>query len=307
MKAQRLLAILTILLNRKKVSAAYLARHFEVSLRTIYRDVEALGEAGIPVFSTIGRNGGFELMEGFTIDAQVLETGEVQQILAGLQSLSAVYSGPAVATIIEKFSLILKEGVHNGIHCPKNHIFIELTPSGREKQTIDKLEQCIKNEGVMRIGYSDINGCTTERDCEPLALVFIWHSWYTYTFCRLRGDFRLFKVSRILASENINEKRLSPPVDLDSHPWTKDWESKPFEKIVFTAGKIARVKIEEFFDRDAIDIIDSDTLRVTTQFPVDEWVISFIMGLPGSIQVLEPASMREAIRDRASQFLLNNA
>lgn len=306
MKAQRLLAILTLLLNRKKVSAAFLAHHFEVSQRTIYRDVDALAEAGIPVFATTGRAGGFELVEGFTLGAQILETGEVQQILAGLNSLSAVIAGPAFEAIKEKFSLILKDSGTKGIRCPQNHIFIELTPSLREKKTLELIEREIETAGVLQIDYGDGNGIVTKRMCEPLALVFIWQSWYVYAYCRLRSDFRMFKVSRILDATTADTKRISPPCNIEERPWMREWESKPFEQLAFTAESVALAQLREFFDDECIENNNDGRLTIHAFLPVDEWVTSFLMRLPGNIVILEPESMKNAIHERAYALYKNN-
>lgn len=306
MKAERLLAILTILLNRKKISAAQLSRELEVSIRTIYRDIEALAEAGIPVYATNGRNGGFELMEGFTMDTQILETGEIRQILTGLQGLSAIYPATDIARLTEKFNLLLKESGPKGIRCPESHIFIELTPSHREKQILELIEGSISRKTVLSIQYGDSYGTETTRKIEPLALVFMWQSWYVYTFCQLRKDFRLFKVSRIFAAEEFQDSRISPQVDLGTHPWNTDWESKPFERILITADRIARSRLGEFFDVENIEDIGDGRLQITARLPIDEWVISFLMGLPGTVKILEPESLREAIYERAKQISVQN-
>lgn len=306
MKAERLLAILTILLNRKKISAAALSRELEVSVRTIYRDIEALSESGIPVFATYGRDGGFELVEGFTMDSQVLETGEVRQILAGLQSLSAVHSGPEIGNIIEKFSLILKKSESKGIKSPENHIFIELTPSKREKEIIGRIEDSIRSKGVLRVRYADGNGFETDREIECAALVFVWQSWYAWAWCRLRGDFRIFKVSRILEAERTEAERVGPVADLSARPWAREWESRPFERIVLTADRVARTRLGEFFDSEGISETSEGRITVSAFFPIDEWVTSFIMGLPGTVDILEPDSLRVAVRDRAEALIRRN-
>jgi predicted DNA-binding transcriptional regulator YafY len=307
MKAERLLAILTILLNRKKVSAPQLAKELEVSLRTIYRDVEALAESGIPVFATQGRDGGFELMEGFTMDSHLFETGEITRIIAGLRGLSSIYPGPDVAGIIEKFSLMLKDSEKRGIRVPDNAIFIELTPSRREKSVIDAIQESIADKTVIAIDYTDARGEPTARDFEPQALVFIWQSWYVWGWCRLRKDFRLFKLSRITSLAVTGEKREQATADLSAHPWNREWESSPFREIVISADKKARSRLGEFFDADAISETDEGRLKARACLPVDEWVISFLMSLPGEVRVLEPEELKVAIRTRAENILQYNA
>ncbi len=226
MKAERLLAILTILLNRKKVTASYLATRFGVSVRTIYRDVDALAGAGLPVFATQGRDGGFELVEGFTVSAQVLETGEIEQILTGLRSLKAVQPGQGLETVIEKFTLALKESGKRGIRTPGGHLFIELTPSRREKRILAELDESVAKRSVLKISYADAQGTESERAIEPEALVFMWQSWYAWAWCRLRADFRFFKISRILQTRETGERREGPATD-HRHPATPKRRPRP--------------------------------------------------------------------------------
>ncbi len=299
MKAERLLAILTILLNRKKATAAYLAERFGVSVRTIYRDVDALAGAGLPVFATPGRDGGFELVEGFTLNAQLLETGEIEKILAGLGSLKTVRGGPELDTLIEKFTLALRESGKRGVKTPGNRLFIELTPSMRERRAIAEIDASIARGTVLSIRYSDGTGAESEREIESAALVFMWQSWYVWAWCRLRADFRLFKISRILSTRETGGKREKTDVEVASHPWARDWETRPFERVSFTADRTARARLVEFFDDECVSDLPGGASRVEAYLPVDEWVISFLMGLPGAVSVAEPESLRKAILERA--------
>jgi predicted DNA-binding transcriptional regulator YafY len=306
MKAERLLAMLTILLNRKKISASSLARELEVSVRTIYRDAEALAEAGIPVFATSGRDGGFELVEGFKVDSQLLETGEIGRILAGLEGLAAVVPGQELSSTIEKFRLIGKKTEGTGVRVPENHIFIELTPSRREKKLIEAIEESINKRTAIRIRYADGAGNETLRVVEPEALVFIWSSWYAWGWCALRGDFRLFKVSRVLGAETAALARTGPKADLAARPWAREWETKPSERILFAAGRVALPRLGEFFDSSEISETNDGRVLVDSFFPLDEWVLSFVMSLPGAIEILKPESFREAVADRARNLARAN-
>jgi len=303
MKAERLLTILTLLLARKKVSASFLAKRLEVSVRTIYRDIDALASAGIPVFATNGRDGGFELVEGFRMDGQVLETGDIQHIIEGLNGLSGVYSGPALDSVTEKFRLLLARSGKHGIPCPENRIFIELTPSRREKRIVDLINESIKNDSILSIHYNGVNSAGTDREIEPLALVFVWQSWFTWAWCRLRNDFRIFRVSRITNATEIRKPRMAPPVNLSERPWMREWESDQCERISFTADKTALGRILENFDEENISEREDGSLLVSADFPVDEWVVSWIMGLPGKTTILEPERLKQVIHERARSFL----
>ncbi len=307
MKAERLLSILTHLLAHRKATASALARKFEVSVRTIYRDVDALCEAGLPVASTAGRDGGFELMEGFTLDRNLLETGEVQRILAGLRSLQAVYPSQGVAGTIDKFSAALARSREKGIACPEGEVFVELTPSRREKATIDLVQRSIREKACLSMNYTDATASETRRTIEPAALVYSWQAWYVWAWCRLRGDWRLFKVSRMRGATLTADARKAPPTDLSTRPWAHDWEGSPFLPVHIRVSREARNQVEEFLDEDAITVEADGSLSVRAVFPVDEWVVSFLMGLPGTVTVVSPERLRETLRDRAARIFEANS
>jgi predicted DNA-binding transcriptional regulator YafY len=298
-KAERLFSILTLLLNNRKSTAPYLAKRFGVSVRTIYRDIEALALAGIPVFSTTGKDGGVELVEGFTIDKQLLETGEIQRILAALDGLSGVLPGTAVSDTAEKFRLLLTQSGQKGIPIKANHIFIELSPSSRDKAVIESLEKSINENTCLQMDYSDTEAQDSRRTIEPLGLIFYWQSWYLYAFCHLRKAFRMFRISRIMNLTASPAKRISPPVDLSSRPWTRQWETESEEEIVFRAAAKAKNRIRELFDWSDIAELASGDLEIKAYLPVNEWSLSLLIGLPEGVKIIRPAKMRNMLAKRA--------
>lgn len=306
MKAERLLAILNILLAGKRVSSTELAKKLEVSVRTVYRDVEALSEAGFPVYATTGRDGGFGLIEGFRMTSQMFSTGELQRVVSALDGLSGICPETEIENLRRKFSILLLESGAKGIPCPANRIFIELTPSTREKRVTDLIDQSIARSTVLRISYCDVEGRETERDIEPLALLFYWQSWFVYAWCRLRKDFRSFRATRIAAAEATDLSRESPPIDLTERPWTRQWVDEPLEEICFVADKSAKGRIAEYFDASAVTENEDGSVTVCSSFPTGDWVVSWIMGLPGTVSILKPDRLRARIRETAENLAKKN-
>lgn len=297
MKAERLMGILTLLLNRRKLSASYLARHFEVSVRTIYRDVDDLSVSGIPVFATAGRDGGFELMEGFTIDKQVLETSDIRRILTGLESINTILPGPANSLTVEKYKLLLRQSEKKGISSKGTHIFIELSPSNREKKVIEILNSSIEDNKAVSMEYSDTESKQTRRTIEPKALVFIWQAWYVYAWCQLRKAFRLFRVSRIKSPEVSAAKCSSPPADIENRPWNKVWEMEENYRVTFIVQPKAKARVYELFFEENIQENDDKTLTVTTELPMNDWSLSFLLAIPGGITIISPLELREMLKN----------
>jgi predicted DNA-binding transcriptional regulator YafY len=307
MKAQRLLAITMLLLNRDCVSAPELAKRFEVSARTIYRDIESLCEAGIPVVAYPGAGGGYGIMGEFKIDRSLVRPEEIGQLTSTLASLSAVLGDDRMSQTIDRLKAIAPKGLVAGKPVPENYLFIELAPAARDREKIGKIRRAIEESRIVRFGYVDAEGRTSSRRAEPAALVFTWLAWYLYAYCLNRGSFRLFKIARIADLEQ-EAGRFSPrAIDLDSRPWNMAWaESSPFLPCLIRFADSARV-VEEHFSPEEIEAEAGGGAVVKTSLPADEWAVSYLLGLGIPFEVLEPEALRRLVAERASQIAGANA
>lgn len=193
MKIDRLIGILSILLQKDKITAAELAEKFEVSRRTIIRDIETINQAGIPIVTAQGYGGGISIMEGFKIDRTLLSSEELKEILTGLQSLNSVSETNHYQQLMEKLSVQYSDPSHTD-----NPIIIDL--STWDKSTIsykiDQIQTAIKNNEKISFTYFSPNG-QTKRELEPYHLIFQWSSWYIWGYCTTRKDYRMFKLNRL--------------------------------------------------------------------------------------------------------------
>jgi predicted DNA-binding transcriptional regulator YafY len=306
MKAQRLLSITMLLLGRDRVSAPELADRFEVSMRTIYRDIESLCEAGIPVVSYPGSGGGYGILRGYKLDKGLVEPAELGQAAAALASLSAALGDRRLGGAADKLKALAPRGMVAGRPVPENYVYIELAPAKREREKIGELRRAIEERRVARIGYVDSEGRRSARGVEPSALVFTWHSWFLYAFCRERGDFRLFKIARIADLEIGTEKFAPHEVDLDSRPWNKGWgEAEPIGPCRIRFQDAARVA--EHFEDSMIESEPSGGAIVRTQLPASDWAVTFLLGLGIPFEVLEPESLRRCVAKRLESLRQKNS
>lgn len=198
MKLDRLIGILSVLLQKDKVTAPYLAEKFEVSKRTIQRDIEALCKAGVPVITSQGQGGGISVMDGYRIDRTLLTYSDMQAILAGLKSLDSVSETNRYKQLMDKISTDDSDG----------SVIIDLS-SWDKSAFSDKIE-IIKNaidagEKISFMYHSPKS--ESKRVIEPYHLVFQWSSWYAWGFCEKRMDYRMFKLTRMTELECTGEKR----------------------------------------------------------------------------------------------------
>ncbi|MBP2100052.1 helix-turn-helix transcriptional regulator [Enterococcus rivorum] len=200
MKVHRLISIIMILLDKERISAQKLADKFEVSKRTIYRDVDTINMAGIPVRSTSGVGGGFEIMPKYKLDKKVFSTSDISTILIGLSGLSNMIKGDELINALTKIKSFIPDEKVKDIEVKTNQICIDLSPwmGNRDLQTyLTIIQKALEERKLLTFEYLDSKGNKTERTVEPYQLVFKGSHWYWQGYCLKRNDFRLFKLSRI--------------------------------------------------------------------------------------------------------------
>lgn len=200
MKVDRLVSIIMILLEKKRIGAHELADMFEVSPRTIYRDIETINQAGIPIRSTSGVGGGFEVMPQYKIDKNVFSTTDLSAILMGLSSLSNMMRGDELVNALAKVKSFIPADRAKDIELKANQIHIDLSPwMGNQniQSYLEIIKTSLPESKLLSFSYSDRHGNKTARTTEPYQLVMKSSHWYFQGYCLSRNDFRLFKLSRI--------------------------------------------------------------------------------------------------------------
>lgn len=212
MKVDRLVGMIVTLLNRGRVGAQELADIFEVSPRTIYRDMEAINMAGIPVRSTPGAGGGFEIMPDFKVDKMVFSAADLSAILMGLTSLSQMVRDDELANALAKVKSFVPADRDGDIALRANQLCIDLSPWLGNPDTrpyLERIKTALRDSRLLSFDYVDRRGNRTARTAEPYRFVLKSSHWYVQAYCRERGDFRLFRLSRI-ANLRAEEERFTP-------------------------------------------------------------------------------------------------
>lgn len=290
MQESRLFKILYYLLNTGHASAPELAQELEVSVRTIYRDIEALSGAGIPVFTETGRNGGIYLMDSFTLDRTVLSREEKQEILSALQNTSAI-PDMENSEILRKLSALFQMQSDTWLE-------VDYTRWGdkqSDKVKFDSLKSAILQRRCVRISYASSHAQTTERIIHPLKLLYKGRSWYLKAYCTKRQAFRLFKINRILSMEVLGET-----FPYCSFPETDEASPAAYEQQVtlcFPSAMAYRVYDE--FSPEQVTLQDDSTLLVCAKMPVDEWLIGFLLSFGPNVTVLSPIDLKKDLAEQA--------
>lgn len=306
MKIDRLLAITVLLLNRQRISAKELADRFEVSVKTIYRDIDALGQAGIPVVAHKGASGGFEIMEEYTLHRQLLSLKEMAAILAAIKGAASALDDGLLEHLLEKMEALIGKMEQGQSGYAKAGVVFDFRPWGQSsaaQEKIHSIKKAIERSLPMRITYSNREGDGSERIIEPYKLILKGQLWYLQAFCTLKNEFRVFRLSRI-TSYHIMDFPFVPrkPPQLDKYAWGSEWSKEKEREVLLTFHPIVRSRIEDTYPAGYITILDDGSIQVKGRFIADEWFYGNLLSYGSMVKVEQPAEIALELKRRAQQI-----
>lgn len=294
MKSDRLFGIIYLLLMREKVTAKELADYFEVSVRTIYRDIELLSSYSIPIYTEQGKHGGIHLLDSYQLDKTVLKEEEQKQILFALQSLEKLSSNSY--SISDKLQWLFQENSRS---------FIDVDFSIWGKSPMDmmifrSIQKAILASHVVQFTYFNSLGTKTIRRVEPLQLCFRYNAWYLYGYDTEKKDFRLFKLLRIqdftittdVFQREIPAKEVYPK---DEHVQT----------VTLKIDQAMAYRVYDEFESSCITVLEDGTFLVKVAYPENDWLYGYILSFGSGATVLEPASIRLIVKEKLEKALQN--
>jgi predicted DNA-binding transcriptional regulator YafY len=304
-KIDRLLSIVILLMNRPLIQAKELADMFEVSVRTIYRDIDSINGAGIPVVTYQGANGGIGLMEGYRLDRNLLTERELADIFTALQSVSS-YGGSGHTLLMEKISSVIPPSQSAAFRSKTTQLIVDFSPWGLQgplEERLALLKSALEESVAVSFEYVSAEGSITRRSVEPYTLVLKGQAWYLYGYCAEREDFRLFKLLRMkdLVKEQRSYIRQDLPVmDL---PWSEGWSHPSYTPpAVLHFSAEGRHLAEDRFDTSELRPDGNGGYTVTVYYPEDSWLYGFLLGFGSAVEVLEPEHVRRRMGEIAAQI-----
>lgn len=288
---QRLFEITYLLIERGRITAEELARHFEVSKRTIYRDIDALSLAGIPVYTEKGKGGGIRILPEFVLDKSLFSKEEQQQLVTHFQSLAALGT-PDTQSVLNKLASVFGKG-SDWLQID----FASWAGGEAEHRRFILLRDCILQRLVVKFEYTASTGQAEARTVEPLRILFRGQGWYLYGYSRERQDFRFFKLTRmqallptaehftrVLAHSMLEEKYTGPIMRV---------------KLLFSHASAFRV-YDEFRASDITKTADGFLVHCT--MPAGDWLLGYLLSFGGELVVLEPEELRRRIKSTLAQM-----
>lgn len=290
----RLFEIVYILLQKKKVTAKELAEKFEVSTRTIYRDVETLSGANVPIYATQGKDGGIALLDRFVLNKTILSEEEQNQILFALQSMKNV-SGQDEKGVLEKLSALFNKAVNDWIKID----FSTWKKDAAQEVKFEMIKKAILNKSRIEFLYYNSNGEKSKRIVEPLQIWFKDKSWYLMSFCKLKEDCRIFKIARMKEIKMLREhfERDLPKEQKDK---TRDFK---IISLKLEISKAMAYRVYDEFESEGISKNRNGDFVVKAEYPENEWVWGYVLSFGEYAKVLSPKRAKEIIKGKLKKSL----
>jgi predicted DNA-binding transcriptional regulator YafY len=290
MKIDRLIGIITIIQMNKKVTAPYLAEKFEVSRRTINRDIEDICKAGIPLVTTQGAGGGISIMEGFNLDTTVFTSEELQSIFIGLKSLDSISETSHAGRLADKLS-----SNKDSVIALAESIVIDLSSYYKDSLApkIASIRKAIEGKRLITFRYYYSKG-EQEKTIEPYLIVFKWTAWYVFGYCPDRCNFRMYKLNRLwdLQVSDISFTLREIPSE------SLDFDRRLPDTYMITAvfEESEKYRLIEEYGRRSFSETEDGHLLFRRGFTYKDAAVSWSLGFGDKVEVTEPAEIRDEIK-----------
>ena len=297
MQIDRLFQIVLILLNKKTITAKKLSEHFNVSIRTIYRDIEALSFAGIPIYSLRGKNGGIRLLESYVLDKSLLSSKEQNEILYALESLKAS-NYPDVDEVLKKLNLIFNKSSDYWIE-------VDFSRYGCNDNTLfNNIKKAILNSQAVKFTYFNTNGETSQRTVNPLKIWFKEKAWYLFAYCQKKNEIRQFKINRIKNLTLTNEYFEKIPINYNINSNDNDI-SKKIVKIIVEVDKSQAYRVYDEFSEENISKAENGNFKVIMENYENEWLYGYLLSFGEYLKIIAPERIKNILSHKIEQMRKN--
>lgn len=302
MKYEIMIRILFDLLSKSVVSASYLAKKYEVTTRTVYRYIDSLSLAGVPVEPIRGQAGGYKISDHFKITTGFLTSKEYEVVLSTLTAICNEVGDKDLESAIDKLKSVKR---NTGINIKAGNLVIDAGPwSGTTgyKEKLSALSDATDDSVLVNIIYHDRSGDISERVIEPHTIAFKEGMWYVYAYCSKREDFRFFKVSRIagFAVTDIHFNRR----EVQALPFDGWYENSSNITVEFSISPSVVSDVEEWLGVENV-ISSGDGFYAKVSIPDDGGLISKITSFGKGIKVVSPQSLIDRIKENVAQIIDN--
>jgi Predicted transcriptional regulator len=296
MRVNRLFEIVYVLLDQKTVTAKQLSERLEVSVRTVYRDIETLSASGVPVYMSKGRGGGIRLLDSFVLNKSVLSEHEQNEILSALHSLQAIRD-PDAGSVLSKLGALFGRRDYQWMDVDFSHW------GNRREDVFAPLKTAVVQRRTIVFEYVNSAGEKSIREAEPLQLWFKNRSWYVKAFCLTKQAYRVFKLSR-MKQVRVTSRTFERTWSDASWPEPENVHPGPMVELTLRLYPSAAHRVYDEFDESEILKHEDGSFTVRVTFPEDEWVYGYVLSFGDRAEVIAPKQVRDNIGTRLENMLL---
>ncbi|MDE5908655.1 MAG: YafY family transcriptional regulator [Lachnospiraceae bacterium] len=298
MKTERLYAITVYLLNHGRTSASELAKHFEVSLRTIQRDMDSLCLAGIPVISIAGAAGGYEISDRFMLDKQYATANDYSHILTALRGFASATMNPKVKHTLEKIARVSKPD-----DCGIVLDFSVLQEG--DSQVLQLLQSAVAIKHTVEFLYTNNNNETRIHNVEPIAVIYRWYAWYLLAYSKVKSDYRTYKLVR------MRNLKITDIAFVREHASAEDIlkrmdqsDTRIYTEILIKCTKAAKMRIVEYLKGTIIqELSDGGALIKATIVENEQFWMGNLLSLGDEAEIIAPEEIRSRLLDAAEKIV----
>lgn len=298
MKLERLLSIIFKLLNNEILSASSLADEFQVSTRTIYRDIEAICAAGIPVVSYQGTNGGFGIIKGYKFDKSLMGSYDILNLITVLNSLSNIFKDKEIEHTIDRLKLL-------DTNSNNKSLLVDLESHRTEPNSLMNLRKAIHEKKVIHFNYVSNKNEFTSREVEPIHLHYKFRNWYIYGYCRDRQNYREFRVSRMMDVTLTQEKFLQNH-EIKEEAFYSNRNLVGFEDVVIWVSPNSLAEALDQFQKFSKTINDDGSMTITISVyqPLQAgWLKSILLSFGSGAKIVKPMELQSILIDEAKKII----
>lgn len=286
MQIARLFETVYLLLEKRSITARDLSDHFEVSIRTIYRDIDVLSQAGIPIYTSKGRGGGIALMDHYVLNKSLLTKEEQENILTSLSSIQLMQHGQS-DKIIQKLGSIFQKTPLDWMEVD----FHDWSLHGQQEK-FEIIKEAIFTSKILTFHYHTTQGDDSMRLIEPLKLIFKGQSWYVFAYCQTRAEGRFFKLSRMHELSKLDKSFVRRDIAMDIHSYQTVEEPFP---ITLKINKNMAFRVYDEFHIEECTT-KGEYIYVNTAIPNQDWIIHSLLSYGDQLEILAPESLRQTLK-----------
>lgn len=303
MRLHRLFGILSILLSRETITARELAEKFEVSVRTIYRDIEAIEEGGIPLYATPGNTGGIGIVAEYKLNKTVLSEDEMGYLLTGLSGLKAIADSDKLQILLSKLSpsspyLTADSDILIDFSAWNKNLTVAL------KKKVELIRMAILNRNLLQVEYLSASRRSMLK-IAPAKVIFKSADWYLFGRSDQHDEARFYKITRIINMEIMDETFDPQPVEIPE-VWSDDFDEGKGEKVTLAFDRSMEYRVIDVFGTGNYQVMNECEICVTFSCNNKEWLMHFLLGFGTEVRIAEPSRLKEEYYQLLVKMTENN-